>query len=209
MINTPPWDDIDRLVDEGFVLTTNKNVPYIYFLYLNMKHGPLQDIRVRTGDQHGDRPRGHRPRHLSRHRAAEYGMLSPGTDAYDPELQQLRLRPGRAKKLMAEAGHADGFKTLFHFPQYGTGKLVETWIQRDLKKIGIDVELKKSEWITYMGDWAGGLPDEVGISEIGWGMSTPSWTGIVSRCDSAPPERRQFGLVLQPGGRQAARPRRS
>ena len=31
------------------------------------------------------------------------------------------------------------------------------------------------------------MAPDVGMNEIGWGMSTPAWTGIVSRCDSAPP----------------------
>jgi peptide/nickel transport system substrate-binding protein len=28
---------------------------------------------------------------------------------------------------------------------------------------------------------------DVAMNDIGWGMSTPAWIGIVSRCDSAPP----------------------
>ena len=64
---------------------------------------------------------------------------------------------------------------------------METWIQRDLKKVGIDVELRKFEWVTYLGKWAAGMSADVAMNEIGWGMSTPAWIGIVSRCDSAPP----------------------
>ena len=47
IITTPPWDEIDRLVGGGFVLTTNKNVPYINYIALNFKNPALQDVRVR------------------------------------------------------------------------------------------------------------------------------------------------------------------
>ena len=62
-------------------------------------------------------------------------MLSPGTDAYDPSFTSYKYDP-EAKKLLAEAGHADRLKLIFEIPQYGTGEIVETWIQRDLKKVG-------------------------------------------------------------------------
>ena len=75
---------------------------------------------------------------------------------------------------------------------------METWIQRDLKKVGIDVELKKYEWITYMGKWAGGMTPDIGFNEIGWGMSTPAWIDIVSRCDSAPPGGINSGWYCNP-----------
>jgi peptide/nickel transport system substrate-binding protein len=186
MITTPPWDEIDRLVGAGFALTTNKNVPYINYIALNFKNPALQDIRVRKAinmaiDREGiakeikhDTSRG------------EYGLLSPGTDAYDPNFKSYSYDPEGAKKLLAEAGVKD-LKLVFELPQYGTGELVETWIQRDLKKVGIDVELRKYEWVTYLGKWAGGMSPDVGMNDIGWGMSTPAWVGIVSRCDSAPP----------------------
>ena len=45
---------------------------------------------------------------------------------------------------------------MFDIYQYGTGEVVETWIQRDLKKVGIDVELKKYEWVTYMANGLAG-----------------------------------------------------
>ncbi|MBN9510538.1 MAG: ABC transporter substrate-binding protein [Alphaproteobacteria bacterium] len=187
MMSTPPWDEIQRLVGEGFKLSTNANVPYINFLHLNFKNDAMKDIRVRKAinmaiDREGI---AHDIYHGTGR--AEYGMLSPGTDAYDPTFKSYSYDPEGAKKLLAEAGHAHDLKLVFELPQYGTGELVETWIQRDLKKVGIDVQLKKYEWITYMGKWAGGMPASVAFNTIGWGMSTPAWIDIVSRCDSAPP----------------------
>ncbi len=187
MMTTPPWDDIDRLKGEGFVLTTNAAVPYINFLHLNFKFKPMQDVRVRQAINMAIDREGIAKDIYKGTGRSEYGMLSPGTTAYDPKFTSYKYDPEGAKKLLADAGYPNGFKMVFELAQSGTGELVETWIQRDLKKVGIDVELRKFEWITYMGKWAGGMPDDIGMDEIGWGMSTPAWVGIVSRCDSAPP----------------------
>ena len=60
-----------------------------------------------------------------------------------PNFKSYSYDPEGAKKLLAEAGYKDGLKLVFELPQYGTGEIVETWIQRDLKKVGIDVELRE------------------------------------------------------------------
>jgi len=187
MMTTPPWDEIDRLVGEGFVLTTNDNVPYINFIHLNFHNEALKDIRVRKAINMAIDREGIAKEIYRSTGRAEYGMLSPGTDAYDPTFTSFSYDPEEAKKLLAEAGYGDGLKLVFEIPQYGTGEIVETWIQRDLKKVGIDVELRKFEWVTYLGKWAGGMSDDVGMNEIGWGMSTPAWINIVSRCDTVAP----------------------
>ncbi len=187
MISTPPWDEIQRLVDAGFKLSTSPNVPYINFLHLNFKNPAMADIRVRKAINMAIDREGIAKEIYRNTGRAEYGMLSPGTDAYDPNFKSFKYDPEGAKKLLAEAGYGNGLKLVFELAQYGTGEVVETWIQRDLKKVGIDVELKKYEWITYMGHWAGGMAPEVAMNTIGWGMSTPAWIDIVSRCDSAPP----------------------
>jgi peptide/nickel transport system substrate-binding protein len=198
MMSTPPWDEIQRLVDAGFKLSTSPNVPYINFLHLNFKSDAMKDIRVRKAINMAiDRDGIAREIYHGTGRA-EYGMLSPGTDAYDASFKSFGYDPEGAKKLLAEAGFANGLKLTFELPQYGTGEVVETWIQRDLKKIGIDVDLKKYEWITYMGRWAGGMSPDVGFNEIGWGMSTPAWIDIVSRCDSAPPGGINSGWYCNP-----------
>jgi len=198
MMSTPPWDEIQRLVDAGFKLSTSPNVPYINFLHLNFNNPAVKDIRVRKAINMAIDREGIAREIYHGTGRAEYGMLSPGTDAYDPNFKSYSYDPEGAKKLLADAGYANGLKLVFELPQYGTGEIVETWMQRDLKKVGIDVELKKYEWVTYMGKWAGGMTPDIGFNEIGWGMSTPAWIDIVSRCDSAPPGGINSGWYCNP-----------
>jgi peptide/nickel transport system substrate-binding protein len=198
MITTPVWDDIQGLVKDGFVLSTNANVPDIFFLYLNTRTPQFQDVRVRRAVNMAiDREGIARDIYKGTGRP-EYGMLSPGTWAYDPKFRMYEYNPDEAKKLLAEAGHPNGFKLGYATFQYGTGQLVETWIQRDLKKIGIDAEITKSEWITYMHNWAQGYPPEVGVSQMGWGMTVPSWIGLVTRSDALPPNGLNSGWYDNP-----------
>lgn len=190
---SPPWDEIERLKGEGFVLTTNANVPFINYIHLNFNFPPLQDIRVRQAINMAIDREGIAKEIYAGTARAEYGMLSPGTDAYDPNFKSFSYDPEGAKKLLAEAGYADGLKMVFEIPQYGTGEIVETWIQRDLAKVGIDLELRKYEWVTYLGKWAGGMTPDIAMNEIGWGMSTPAWIGIVARCDTIAPNGQNSG----------------
>ena len=190
---SPPWDEIERLVGEGFVLTTNENVPFINYIHLNFNFPPVQDIRVRQAINMAIDREGIAKEIYAGTARAEYGMLSPGTDAYDPNFKSYGYDPEGAKKLLADAGYADGLKMVFEIPQYGTGEIVETWIQRDLAKVGIDLELRKYEWVTYLGKWAGGMTPDIAMNEIGWGMSTPAWIGIVARCDAIAPNGQNSG----------------
>jgi len=193
MISTPPWDEIQGMVDDGFKLSTSPNVPYINYLYLNLKQDVFKDVRVRRAVNMAIDREGISREIYKKTGRPEFGLLSPGTDAYDPGFRSYKYDPDAAKKLLAEAGYPNGFKVVFEIPQVGTGELVESWIQRDLKKIGIDVELRKFEWVTYMGRWAGGMGQDVGMNEIGWGMSTPAWIGIVARCDTMAPDGQNSG----------------
>ncbi len=204
MMSTPPWDEIQRLVDAGFKLSTSANAPFINFLHLNFKNDAMKDIRVRKAINMAIDREGIAREIYHNTGRAEYGMLSPGTDAYDPNFKSYSYDPEGAKKLLAEAGHANDLKLVFELPQYGTGEVVETWIQRDLKKVGIDVQLKKYEWVTYMGKWAGGMGPErrVQHDRLGHVDTRVDRHRLALRQRAA--RGHQLRLVLQQGRRQAA-----
>ena len=186
-IGVPPWDDVEDLKSEGFVLTTNNNVPNYVFIHLNHRHEILKDKRVRQALNMAIDKEGLVREIYAGTGRVEHGMLSPGTFAYDPEFRFYEYNPEKAKALLAEAGYADGFEINWDIYQYGTGELVESWIQRDLKKIGIDVKIQKHEWIAYLRRWASGMTDDIAMNHIGWGMTYPAFIRIVASCKSFPP----------------------
>ena len=187
MLTEPAWDEIENLVDEGFQLLLQPNVPSVWYAQFNMKNPVLQDVRVRRAiNMAVDRE--YVANEIYKGTAhAEHGMLSAGTFAYDPNYKPYPYDPEGAKKLLAEAGYADGLEITLETFDYGWNEAWEKSVQRDLKKVGIDVKLTKLEWMTYLGKWLNGMGPEVGMNTMGWGWSVPYWTAHATRCDHHPP----------------------
>ena len=57
--------------------------------------------------------------------------------------------------LLAEAGYPDGFKTIWATTPTASGwplaGIVAQYIQRDLKEVGIEIEIETTEWVAYLG----------------------------------------------------------
>ena len=72
-------------------------------------------------------------------------QLGEGARYYKPDL-------AAARKLMAEAGHPNGFPTTMDFTTYGSNVLVDQMqlILKDLKSIGIEVKLNTKEYGAYI-----------------------------------------------------------
>ena len=122
MMTTPPWDEIDRLVGEGFVLTTNKNVPYINFIAPQLQEPRASGHPRAEGDQHGDRPRGHRQGDQARHSPRRIRPALAGHRRLRPELQELQLRSRGREEAPRRGRGAKDLKLVFELPQYGTGE---------------------------------------------------------------------------------------
>ena len=186
IIDEPPFDLIEEMQERGFVLAINPATVSHYFITLNMKSPKLQDVRVRKAINMAiDRETISRDVNLGASKPA-WGMLSEGTYAFDPDFVSYPYDPEGAKKLLAEAG-AEGIELEFDIFQYGYGEVWEKQIQRDLKKVGIKLNLNKIEWQAYLNKWLAGMPEDIDMNEMGWGMATPYWTGFHTRCDHRPP----------------------
>ncbi|MCL3838252.1 ABC transporter substrate-binding protein [Aeromicrobium duanguangcaii] len=81
--------------------------------------------------------------------------------------------PDEAKRLLKKAGFPDGFSAkMVVTTGYGETIVREAqWVQEDLAKVGIKVELEVQDYATYAGDtWPNGKYD------IGYGLQTPMLT---------------------------------
>ena len=72
-------------------------------------------------------------------------QIGEGARYYKPDL-------AAARKLMAEAGHPNGFQTTMDFTTYGSPVLVDQMqlVLKDLKSIGIEVKLNTKEYGAYI-----------------------------------------------------------
>ncbi|WP_199434640.1 ABC transporter substrate-binding protein [Qaidamihabitans albus] len=121
-------------------------------VYMNQAAEPFDDVRVRRAVA------------LAIDRAAMVESLRPGGQASGPvtpslfgglpseEVERLQpYDPEQARRLLAEAGYPDGFRTEMILTNgYGETVVREAqWVQQDLAKVGIDVSLDVQDYATY------------------------------------------------------------
>jgi ABC-type transport system substrate-binding protein len=148
VIDTVPWKDIDILKAQRGIVVDVEDGEFMN-LWLNTSKKPLDDPRVRRAISYAiDRQ--------AVSEAAFFGYGSPLTGPptissswyYNQDLaDRFSYDPARAKELLAEAGHADGFELellTYHGLQIYT--VTAQIVQANLKEVGIDVKIKLSEW---------------------------------------------------------------
>lgn len=187
IISVPP-DDVEPLKESGFNVAMGP-LPHIWYVYFNTKTGPFANEKVRQAVSMAIDKEG-MARELLRGTAAPvFSMVSKSSPAYDPNWKEpYPYNPEKAKALLAEAGYPDGFKTIYEESTSGSGQMMPVqmaeWIQRDLRKIGIEVTLQTYEWNTYLGRWLKGLEDTSGMNQQSWGSNSDFWLQVPLQSES-------------------------
>ena len=152
-------------------------VPGAFWEYvgINTRRPPLDDPRVRRAIAHAiDRDFINQSVKYGQATTLTGGNLPPHHWAY-PSLNSYEKRDlTEARRLLAEAGHADGFTTTIRatsaFPdQIAAARLVS----RQLKEIGIDAEVETLEGTTFYG----------GLGRGDFDLAVVGWTGQVDPDD--------------------------
>lgn len=114
-----------------------------------------------------------------------YSIFNWGSTAFDPAQKDATYDPAGARKLLADAGYKDG-DIEFSIITYTLQQPVIEWIQRDLAKVGVKINIVSLEWLTYASKLNTPTP-ETALFTMEWGFITPYWlklaydTYIVSR----------------------------
>ncbi|WP_326595808.1 ABC transporter substrate-binding protein [Streptomyces sp. NBC_01803] len=196
-IEYPNPDDIESLTAEGASVVTN-SYDHLWYWILDTSQGPWSDPRVRRAANYA----------VDREAIAEqllHGTADPAhqaapraTFAYDEANDTYTYEPDRARRLLAEAGYEDGFETSVTVPTGGSGNLlpvpITEAIQRDLAAVGIDVEIRTTDWSTLISAEAEGevalgsdaiaqsttLFQSEALLPLFIGGDSPFWTGHYS-----------------------------
>lgn len=133
-----------------------------YYATLNTSIAPFSDVRVRQALQYAIDKKGLIQALLKGYGQVATGPIAPlQTYYYDSHVQQYPYNPGRALKLLKQAGYKKGaggklykdgkpFTIAFTAGQYGYLVPASELIQHYWQKLGITVTLKVLEWNTYI-----------------------------------------------------------
>lgn len=119
------------------------------------------------------------------------GILPPLMPGYDPNVKGYDYDVDRAKALLAEAGFPDGFKTSITCISVDPEPKVCESFQTDLKKIGVDLEIKTLANSTVIADAS--TPDKTPLTwsgQLAWTQDYPDpadFYGPILSCASAQP----------------------
>ncbi|CAN5529068.1 ABC transporter substrate-binding protein [soil metagenome] len=96
--------------------------------------------------------------------------MPPTVPFFNEDIDPYEYDPELSKKLLKEAGMADGFDTTLWYmpiprPYMPDGKGIAQAMQQDLKEVGINAKLETREWGTYLEETASGAHD---MALLGW-----------------------------------------
>jgi peptide/nickel transport system substrate-binding protein len=155
-----PYSQISSVKDDGALVLQSNSVPLFVGMWLNHQREVLKDQAVRQAMQHAlDRETintaiyngmGTIPNSVLPHLKFDAGADKVPPYAYDLE---------KAKQLMAQSKHPDGFSITLQYPAgFEDYKQLGLYLKQAWKKIGIDVELLEQDQATvsdryYQGDY--------------------------------------------------------
>ncbi|MGY2128544.1 ABC transporter substrate-binding protein [Blastococcus sp. SYSU DS0617] len=183
MIAAPSPDSLENLQAAGFQVSEGAP-PHLWFLSLNVGEGPTADLRVRQAINLAIDREGMATDLLADTAVPALSVLPPANSAAVPDPDAYRYDPEEARRLLAEAGYAEGFSTVLTTSTSGSGQIIPVemaeYIQANLAEVGIDAEIDASEWISYLTTYNKGMTPEVSMAQMSWGMSSPYWLYILN-----------------------------
>lgn len=201
IISTPSPDSSDFIEKRGFKIVQGP-VPTLYMLWLNFRDPALKDARVRHAiakaiDRDGLSTKLRRGQALP-----AYSVLNVGGPAYDPTYTCDAYDPEGAKKLLSEAGYANGLELRMDWTPGGAGDVNTVadaeWLQRDLAKVGIRASIQLFDIGTYFTQMNQGMREGTAVMQISWGENSSFWLDAVVSPAGLPPNGYNSGYYDNP-----------
>jgi peptide/nickel transport system substrate-binding protein/oligopeptide transport system substrate-binding protein len=141
------------------------------YVAINTTRGPLKDVRVRRALNYAVNVRVLLQTVMAGRGVLAAGALPPGILGHDSVRQPYQYDPARAKRLLAEAGHPNGFAIRLWRTQRAELARVAQSIQQDLAEVGVRAEIverdassaraavRNGEADLFLTDWWADYPD--------------------------------------------------
>src|SRR2546425_2675628 len=171
-----------RKTNPAAVVQEYKNVLAPFGLALAQDKPPFNDVRVRRAISMAVDRQKQVDTLFEGHGIPGWGVPYIYYQDKMPTLAQVgpwwRHRPTEAKKLLAEAGHANGFETtLFYYEYFPQMTSQVQLVQQDLKRnLNINVKITKLDYTTYYGRYV-----ESKWDGMAWGFQSGHAVGLDER----------------------------
>lgn len=144
--------------DKITTLTTPSNT--VWYLGMNVQKAPLDNVKVRQAIAYAINPQDCIDIVFSGEATLAHNtMLPTGVEGYAPDTVTYDYSVENAKALLAEAGYPDGFKTTLWCADSQVMRDFATVIQDQLRKIGVEAEVKTMEQGQYYSETGKGSQD--------------------------------------------------
>lgn len=157
--------DIDKI-------KSNNDLKFLYeqslgnsYLGLNTQHKPFDDVRVRQAIAYAINVDDIIEVVYKNTAIPGSSPISPKIPGYNKDVKNYEYNVEKAKKLLAEAGYPNGFKTSIWINDNTSRKDIATILQDQFKTIGIDAAIETLEWGEYIDRTAAGEHD---MYILGW-----------------------------------------
>jgi peptide/nickel transport system substrate-binding protein len=170
-MDVPP-DSLSDLRKDPNVVVAETNSSAVWYITLNTRHPILKDKRVRQALNYAVNKDAIIRDILKGTAIVARGPMSP---VYGPYYEEaLKTYPHdleKARALLKEAGHANGFELTFLVPESGSGMQspveMATVIQANLAQVGVRAKIQTMEWGAYLKKYLES-PD---MAEMSWNPS--------------------------------------
>ena len=201
MIAVPPPDSVASLRQSGFQVSEGAP-PHVWYLSFNFNDPIMKNKMVRQAINLAIDRQGMATNLLKDTVKPAYDVQAPANAAYVANTEAYGYNPDKAKQLLAQAGYPNGFSTVMMTSVDGSGQIIPVpmaeYIQQNLAKVGIQIQLQTTEWISYLSKWAQGTPPGVGWAQQSWGMTTPYWLYIATSSSLRAPNGPNVGGYSNP-----------
>jgi len=197
LLSWPELQNLDKLRKDGFIVDRHIGPPFGLALIPSSadRDSPWSKIKVRQAAQYAIDT-------VAINNTILYGVQNPsnqlpnkGSWGWNPDIVGYPYNPDKAKKLLAEAGYPNGFKTKIIARKDPINDLIFTAVQGYLKAVGIDAEQEQITSPAY--DRLATSSAWDGLLQSALGSSSDITLDLVKRY-IGPPEGAWFKSMLIP-----------
>jgi peptide/nickel transport system substrate-binding protein len=190
--NDIPPHVVERLAQEPGLSVTTGESSLVKYLAFNMERPELADRRVRQAIAYAIERDDIIKYKLRGYATAARSFLLPGSWAYSDSGQHYPHDPDRSRALLDAAGYPDlgdgepRLRLRYRTSMDQTAIDVARIFQRQLARVGIEVELQSNEWGVFFASIKQGEFDLYTLTAVG--VTDPDWYRYVFHSDSVPPD---------------------